>query len=282
MFSFSPPSQLRHAPAHPRMHFSARPRAQPTPSPDPAPMPAPRKSSAKKMPAKKSPAAKSPVRKKPPLRITKVYTRTGDKGMTALVSGEKVPKSHPRIESYGTVDELGVWIGQARHEIETLLDRVADRGTMGAVVRAPFDRLSDHLRYIQNLLFTLGGELATPPGAEWPGMVKISPADVTYLENLIDAYNAALPPLEDFILAGGGPVSLSLHHARVVCRRAERVIAALDQTEPVGDAVNSFVNRLSDLFFVLARWVVAEQDRHGLPSDETLWNRSLQPPPFPR
>lgn len=245
-------------------------------------MPAPKKSPAKKTAAQKPAAKKSPVRKKPPLRITKVYTRTGDRGMTALVSGDKVPKSHPRIESYGTVDELGVWIGQARHEIDSMLERVAGPGTLGGVVRAPFDRLAEHLRYLQNLLFTLGGELATPPGAEWPGMVKISSADVTYLEKLIDAYNDALPPLEDFILAGGGPVSLSLHHARVVCRRAERVIAALDQSEPVGDEVNSFVNRLSDLFFVLARWVVAEQDRHGLRSDETIWDRSLQPPPLPR
>lgn len=215
------------------------------------------------------------------MRITKVYTRTGDKGMTALVSGEKVSKGHARIESYGTVDELGVWIGQVRHQIGQLLDHADGAGSAGARLVAPFERLSDHLRYIQNLLFTVGGELATPPGAEWPGMVKVAASDVKHLENLIDAYNAKLPPLEDFILAGGGAVSLALHHARVVCRRAEREIARLDRQEPVGDALNGFVNRLSDLLFVLARWVVAEQDRHGFPSDETIWDRSLQPPKLP-
>lgn len=243
----------------------------------------PRSSSAKKKaPAKAAPSKKSPARKKPPLRITKVYTRTGDRGMTSLVSGDKVPKYHPRIESYGTIDELGVWIGQARHEIDAMLNLVEGWGSVADTIRRPLDRLNDHLRYVQNLLFTVGGELATPPGAEWPGMVKIGPADVKYLEDLIDGYNAGLPPLEDFILAGGGPVSLSLHHARVVCRRAERVIAELDRTEPVGDPLNALVNRLSDLFFVLARWVVAEQDRHGFTNDETLWDRSLQPPPPPR
>lgn len=244
-----------------------------------------RKSPAAKKTAKKSAASskKTPApKKKPPLRITKVYTRTGDRGMTSLVSGDKVPKHHPRIESYGTIDELGVWIGQARHEIEAMLDLVEGWGSVAGTIRAPFDRLNAHLRYIQNLLFTVGGELATPPGAEWPGMVKVTPDDVKYLEELIDGYNAALPPLEDFILAGGGPVSLSLHHARVVCRRAERVIAALDANEPVGGPLNSLVNRLSDLFFVLARWVVAEQERHGFSHDETIWDRSLQPPPPPR
>jgi cob(I)alamin adenosyltransferase len=202
--------------------------------------------------------------------------------MTSLVSGDPVPKNHPRIESYGTVDELGVWIGQARHQIDTLLTRVEGWGTAAGPIRAPFERLNDHLQYIQNLLFTLGGELATPPGIDWPGRPTIGAADVKYIEDLVDAYNAALPPLEDFILAGGGPVSLALHHARVICRRAERVIARLDQTEPVGGPVNSLVNRLSDLFFVLARWVVAEQNRHGFPNDETIWNRSLPPPPMPR
>lgn len=243
-----------------------------------------RKSTPRKKPAPKKPAPskKSPARRKPPLRITKVYTRTGDKGMTSLVSGDKVPKHHPRIESYGTIDELGVWIGQARHEIDAMLNQVEGWGSVADTIHRPFDRLNDHLRYIQNLLFTVGGELATPPGAEWPGMVRVAPADVKYLEDLIDGYNGALPPLEDFILAGGGPVSLALHHARVVCRRAERVIAELDQAEPVGDPLNALVNRLSDLFFVLARWVVAEADRRGFPNDETIWNRSLQPPPPPR
>lgn len=223
--------------------------------------------------------AKAP-RKKPPLRITKVYTRTGDAGMTALVDGSKVPKSHPRIEAYGTVDELGVWMGRARHEIGVLLAPVETHAG-GALLRRPFDQLEAHLGYLQNLLFTLGGELATPPGSRWPGMVTIVAGDVSYLERLIDGYNAALPPLADFILAGGGAVSLALHHCRVVCRRAERVIQALDQAEPVGAAVNSFVNRLSDLFFVLARWVVAEQGRLGQPSVETIWNRTLDAPPPP-
>jgi cob(I)alamin adenosyltransferase len=161
-----------------------------------------RKSSVPRAP-KKATGKAGAKKKKPPLRITKVYTRTGDKGMTALVGGIKVPKSHPRLEAYGTVDELGVCIGRARHEIALFLAPVENRA-VGALLRGPFDRLDEHLRYIQNLLFTLGGELATPPGAHWEGMPRIGGEDVTYLEGFIDACNARLPPLEDFILAGGG------------------------------------------------------------------------------
>jgi cob(I)alamin adenosyltransferase len=113
-------------------------------------------------------------------------------------------------------------------------------------------------------------------------MPLIDRTHIDYLERLIDGYNATLPPLEDFILAGGGPVALALHRCRVVCRRAERRLQTLAAAEPTGDFAMPFVNRLSDLFFVLARWAAANARFDAPPEAEAIWDRKLKPPPPPR
>lgn len=224
----------------------------------------------------------------PRLRITRVYTRTGDGGSTRLAGGQSVPKDDPRIEAYGTVDELGVWMGQAREALARLLAEADAAPAAEATSRergralAELRGLAELLVYLQNRLFTLGGDLATRVENRWPNMPTIDADDVRHAERTIDAYNSALPPLTDFILAGGGPVSLALHGCRVVCRRAERRIRTLGAAEPIGDHALVYVNRLSDLFFVLARWVVAKQEGLGIPSDEAVWKRDLPRPAPPR
>lgn len=226
-------------------------------------------------PAKKKSTAKT--RTPRALRITRVYTKTGDRGTTRLVGGQEIPKDHPRIHAYGTVDELSVCLGEARECIERTVAR------LGGAKKAPgLDLLARHLRYIQNLLFTLGGDLATCIADRWAGMPLIAADHVKYLEKLIDAHNDVLPPLTDFILPGGGPESLSLHTCRVVARRAERHMQTLAAHELIGDQVIPFINRLSDLFFVLARWIVAELVALGQSAPEALWDRALPQPEFPR
>ena len=194
------------------------------------------------------------------IRITRVYTRTGDKGDTALVGGRRVPKDSARIEAYGTVDELNSIIGLARvFNAEQLA-----RGEK-------FRWLDGVLRRLQNELFDLGSELATPADAVYEGMFRVSGAEVTALERLIDAAQKDLAPLKSFILPGGGRVGGFLHQARTVCRRAERRILALSRTEPTGDGPLRYLNRLSDLLFVLSRWA----GKH-LGEAEYLWERGLE------
>lgn len=192
------------------------------------------------------------------MRITKVYTRVGDKGSTSLVGGRKVSKGESRIEAYGTVDELNAIIGLAR----TFNGRSeAEKNVV--------ERVNELLEFIQNDLFHLGADLATLPDDRWEGMTLISTDDITRLEKWIDDLNADLPPLKEFILPGGGPVGAFLHQARTVCRRAERELVRLS-----GDAPESientlpYLNRLSDFLFVLGRWAAA---KHG--EAEYLWNR---------
>ncbi len=222
-------------------------------------------------------------RKKSTLRITKVYTRTGDKGTTRLVGGQMLKKHHPRIESYGTVDELSVAMGRAREALANTLETLKTRKVKGSkkTMSRDLKLLGDHLIYLQNLLFTLGGDLATCIQDRWENMPLIQARDVTDLEKLIDAYNASLPALTDFVLPGGGELALALHQCRVVCRRAERRIQSLADLEPVGDSVIPFVNRLSDLFFVLGRWAAAQAAKAGLADGETIWRRDLKRPPLP-
>ena len=194
-----------------------------------------------------------------PVRITRVYTRTGDRGETALVGGRRVPKDSPRIEAYGTVDELNAIIGLAR-----VFN--AERKTSGKRHRW----LDEVLRRLQNELFDLGSELATPADAVYEGMFRVGPEQVTALERLMDECQKELTPLKSFILPGGGPVGGFLHQARTVCRRAERRILTLSRAEPVGEWPLKYVNRLSDLLFVLSRWV----GKH-LGETEYLWQRGL-------
>jgi cob(I)alamin adenosyltransferase len=192
------------------------------------------------------------------MRITKVYTRTGDKGMTGLVGGARVRKDHVRIATYGTVDELNAVLGlvrtwNGRSEAEA------------AVV----SRLDGMLRQVQNDLFNVGCDLATPAEARWEGMYRVGDADVTRLEEWIDALNDDLPPLREFILPGGGPVGAFFHQARTVCRRAERDVLGLMDAEPdVGDGAMRYLNRLSDWLFVAGRWAAK-----ALGEPEYFWER---------
>jgi cob(I)alamin adenosyltransferase len=178
------------------------------------------------------------------VRITKVYTRTGDKGFTRLVGGQSVKKSHGRIEAYGTVDELNAIIGIVRAENQR---SGADPEKVALI--------DLHLRRLQNDLFDVGADLATPAESRWPGMQRVGDEEVTRLEGWIDQLNDELPPLKEFILPGGGPVGASFHQARTVCRRAERLVLALMDADPeVGDGVMRYLNRLSDYLFVAGRW----------------------------
>jgi len=194
------------------------------------------------------------------ISITRVYTRTGDKGTTALVGGKRVPKDSPRIAAYGTIDELNAVLGLARVFNE---ERLAE----GEKHRW----LDEVFRRLQNQLFDLGSELATPEDAVYEGMFRIGDAEVKELEALMDRCQKELEALRSFILPGGGRISGFLHQCRTVCRRAEREVLALSRAEPIGEGVLPYVNRLSDLFFVLSRWV----GKH-LGETEYLWERALQ------
>jgi cob(I)alamin adenosyltransferase len=194
------------------------------------------------------------------ISITRVYTRTGDLGDTALVGGKRVPKDSPRISAYGTIDELNAVVGLARTFNAERIDQGHDARW-----------LDETLRRIQNELFDLGSELATPPDAHYEGMFRVGQAEVTALEQLMDECQKDLEPLKSFVLPGGGRVNAFLHQARTVCRRAEREVLALSRVEPIGEWPLRYVNRLSDLFFVLSRWVARR-----LGEQEYLWERGLR------
>ena len=183
------------------------------------------------------------------IRINRVYTRTGDKGTTHLVGGAEVAKDSPRIEAFGTVDELNAFLGLAR----TFNEQVLASGASGRAGDAARE-LEGILMGLQNELFDLGSELATPPGSEYPGMLVIGDAEVTALEKCIDRCQEDLQQLESFILPGGGTVAAFLHQARTVCRRAERRVIELAHVETIDGGAIRYLNRLSDLLFVLSRW----------------------------
>ena len=176
------------------------------------------------------------------VKLTRIYTRGGDKGKTSLGTGKRVPKHDPRVAAYGTVDEANAVIGLVR------LHTAGDAATDAMLAR------------IQNDLFDLGADLCTPEDpAMDPEMAKaalrIVEPQVERLEREIDAMNAELAPLNSFILPGGSAAAAHLHLARTVVRRAERDMTALAETEPVNPAAIRYVNRLSDHLFVLARWL---------------------------
>ncbi len=181
-------------------------------------------------------------------RLTKLYTRTGDDGSTRLGAGTEVPKDSARVEAYGTVDELNACIGHA-------------------VSVGVCDRLRVELAVVQNQLFDLGGDLATPASEdpEFP-VPRIEARHVEALERLIDELTGAVGPLENFILPGGTPAAAALHVARTVCRRAERRIISLGREEDIGEHMVPFINRLSDALFVMSRFENLESAR-----DEPLW-----------
>ena len=194
------------------------------------------------------------------IRITKVYTRTGDTGSTRLVGGKKVAKDAARIEAYGTIDELNSVLGLARVFNDDLKDKLPAS-----------KQLDDIFRRLQNELFDLGSELATPPDFSYEGMFRIGDPEVKALERIIDTCQEDLESLNSFILPGGGKVGGFLHQARTVCRRAERDILRLSREEEVSPWPLKYVNRLSDLLFVLSRWVSKK-----LSEPEYLWERGLR------
>ncbi len=200
------------------------------------------------------------------VRITRVYTRTGDRGETALVGGKRVPKDSLRIEAYGTIDELNSIVGLARaFNEEKLADGEAHRF------------LDTVLRQIQDELFDLGSELATPPDFFQEGMYRVSEREVKKIEQLIDECQEELEPLKSFVLPGGGRIGAYLHQCRTVCRRAEREILRLSRAEELSEWPIKYVNRLSDLFFVLSRWISKKTGK-----DEYLWQRGLAEKPKKR
>jgi cob(I)alamin adenosyltransferase len=173
--------------------------------------------------------------------LNRIYTRTGDDGTTALASGERLPKYHLRIAAYGTVDEANAALGLAR--LHTAGDPVVDA----------------MLARIQNDLFDLGADLASPAQGKGPGGARLAIVDaqVTRLEGEIDELNASLSPLRSFVLPGGGPAAAYLHLSRTICRRAERLMVELNEQpgETVSAAARQYVNRLSDFLFVASRYV---------------------------
>jgi len=188
--------------------------------------------------------------------LNRIYTRTGDKGRTKLATGETVDKFDLRVEAYGAVDELNAVVGLVR--------------LAGGVEAREEDRLDPMLARIQNELFDLGADLATPerPGKPlgWEAL-RIIDSQVDRLEQEIDALNAELSPLTSFILPGGTPVATHLHLARTVCRRAERIAVRLasEEGEAVSPAALKYLNRLSDLLFVMSRWA------NGRGAGDILW-----------
>lgn len=178
----------------------------------------------------------------------KIYTRTGDDGTTSLFAGGRVSKSTLRVDAYGTVDELNSVIGLAR-------------------AHHPTTQTDQYLELVQNQLFRLGSDLATPMEAKADWLVRINGEAVEWLEQTIDQMTDALPQLRDFILPGGSLVSSHLQVARAVCRRAERLVVALAQSdEPINDHARMYLNRLSDWLFTLARW-----ENHQLGVKEPIW-----------
>ena len=187
--------------------------------------------------------------------LSRIYTKAGDKGETSLVGGHKVAKDSPRIEGYGTIDELNSIIG---------LVRTANREEPG-----PDDaraRIDSMMARVQNELFNLGSILATMPGELGEKQPRIEARHVEMLEREIDEMNEALPPLRSFTLPGGGWVSSYLHLARTVCRRAERIVVHLGGLEPIDAECVRYLNRLSDALYVVGRWNVRQRGEQ-----EPLW-----------
>jgi cob(I)alamin adenosyltransferase len=186
----------------------------------------------------------------PRLAINRVYTRRGDQGETSLAGGQRVPKDSPRIEAYGTVDELNSFLGAARV----------------TAAEAGLSPLAAILLRVEHELFNLGSILATLPQDVHPQQARVTGAEVAQLESEIDRMNAELPPLRSFVLPGCCRLNAELHICRTVCRRAERATVALGRVESVPPEAVRYLNRLSDALFVWGRWA-----SHVAGAPETLW-----------
>ena len=177
----------------------------------------------------------------------KIYTKTGDKGDTSLFGGQRVPKDALRIEAYGTVDELNSILG-------VVLADTTD------------ERICEILTQVQNQLFELGADLATPRLSNGPTVKRIKSKDARVLEKAIDSLEVVLKPVRSFVLPGGAPVAARLHFARTICRRAERAVVRLSRNEDIGEGITVYLNRLSDLLFILARYA-----NHAAGVQEIKW-----------
>lgn len=187
--------------------------------------------------------------------MIKIYTKTGDKGTTSLANGERVLKNELRIETYGTVDELNCIVGICTQQINSLNNDTQIH-------------LKTWLFAIQNDLFNLGSDLATPISSRSEKLKIISETEVKQLENMIDFCQNTLPELKQFVLPGGTNANAYFHLARTVCRRAERFAVSLAQKTEINEYAIKYLNRLSDLFFVLARYV---QHKQNIP--EIFWQK---------
>jgi len=185
------------------------------------------------------------------MRIDKVYTKGGDRGQTSLIGGDRVSKAAPRIEAYGTVDEINATLGLVRTALES---------------SAAGEHLIPIIHRVQNELFNLGAELATPDPERRAKLPRVELRHIEQLEKDIDALNDDLPALTSFVLPGGGAASANFHLARTVCRRGERLIVALGETEDLGELPVTYLNRLSDALFVFGRWAAMKDGR-----PEPLW-----------
>lgn len=179
----------------------------------------------------------------------KIYTKTGDDGTTMLFGGGRVKKSHKRIDAYGTVDELNCYVGLVRDHVSQ--EQQHERSL---------------LKHIQNLLFTIGANLAANPDKNKVKKPDISETDVALLEQEMDKMNELLPALSNFVLPGGHPLVSYCHLARCVCRRSERLVVALSENEFVDTIIIRYLNRLSDYFFVLGRKFTQD-----LNAEEVIW-----------
>jgi len=186
------------------------------------------------------------------MRIDRVYTRGGDQGQTSLIGGDRVSKASPRLDGYGTVDELNATLGLVGE-------------ALAASAAGP--HLLPVIRRVQNELFNLGAELATGDAATRAKLPRIEQRHIDALEHDIDAVNDDLPPLKSFVLPGGGWASAYFHLARTVCRRCERIVVWLGTSEDVGPLAVQYLNRLSDALFVWGRWCSLKDGK-----DEPLWD----------
>ena len=189
------------------------------------------------------------------MRLTRVYTRTGDDGTTSLATGERLPKDHIRIESYGTVDELNSVLALCLTHLENLSEEYKIL-------------IQNIIIATQNDLFNLGSDLATPIQNRFKNMKIISENEIIKIENTIDLLQKKLAPLSEFVLPGGGKLNAFFHLARTVCRRAERTVISFSKMDEINPSAVKFLNRLSDLLFVLSRFVQIES---GLP--ENTWKK---------
>jgi len=194
------------------------------------------------------------------MKISKVYTRSGDRGTTGIIGGARVPKDSLRIESYGTVDELQAVLGVLRAELQG-----------STIKKDACQSLISIIHEVQNRLFDLGSSLATPADKLEQNKSPIRAENISWLESTMDTWNEELEDLTSFILSGGGKFSAQAHLARTVCRRAERIALAFSREEPVAEENIKYLNRLSDFLFVLARHLAKL-----FGEEEPLWETLLK------